>query len=213
MNRALLPWLLGAAAGSLLLVAAGTAVMLAESKEAPKDHWAQSDTATIERIDVLESVRNAHLPRVGDPAEYLDAPDEVGARFFLQGQAKEKPVLLGAFCTCATCRATARWWQKLARQYPGRFSVAAMVSLPKGSPILNFQDQEGVRFPLLPDPGHNLSIRFPGPGSGSEALGCPRAWVVGRDGRYRYVMPMGAAPTPKVQSAIRQALGLPKTHA
>jgi hypothetical protein len=82
------------------------------------------------------------------------------------------------------------------------------VALPKGDALFRFHDELHVNFPLIPDPDHALSARYPGEGEGSEALGCPRAWVIGKDGRYRYVMPQGAAPDANVLRPILRALGL-----
>src|SRR5262249_28072733 len=99
-------------------------------------------------------------------------------------------------------------WSRLLRQHPRDFIAAALIALPKGEPLWDLHDNAGVIFPLIADPDHSLSARYPGPGEGSAALGCPRAWVIGRDGRYRYIMPMGSAPTPEVMRQITRALGL-----
>src|SRR5437870_1692044 len=85
-------------------------------------------------------------------------------------------------------------------------TAGALISLPRGDQLFDFHDSAGVKFPLIPDPDHAISARFRGPGEGYASLGCPRAWVIGTDGRIRYVMPMGSAPTPGTLAAIERAL-------
>lgn len=204
-------WLFSFGGGVCLLACTAAGLTLVQSRRADPYRWAGPTAGSpphYERIDAIEAVKSARLPRVGETAEYLSEPDEVGAPFYLQGHLREHPVLLGAFCTCSTCRETAKWWNRLAKKRPGKFQAAAIVSLEPGGPSIAFSMELGLGFPLLPDPNHALSARFPGPGQGSAALGCPRAWVIGKDGRYRYVMPMGSAPTPAVRKAIVRALGL-----
>lgn len=201
-------WILAGLGGSAALVAA--ALVLTPPPAPQKSAYFESrPPAPLERIDLIQAVRDATPPSVGKPAPILDEPDEVGARFNLQAHYGQRPVLLGAFCTCSRCRETATAWEKLLKRWPGRFTAAAIVALPKDDPVIRFHDELGLSFPLIPDPQHALSAQFPGPGEGSEALACPRAWVIGRDGRFQYVMPMASDPTPAVLAKITAALGLP----
>jgi len=208
MQRLYKPYLAGFAVGSLILVSAAAAVVMGQGGAKRDDRWAEPNTAQYQRIDIIETIQNSRKPKVGETAQLLDAKDEVGARFHLQRQLELKPVLLGAFCACEKCRETGKWWQKLLDQYPGKFQAAAIVAVPSGEPAVNFVDRLRLRFPIIPDPSHSLSAQFPGPGEGNESLGCPRAWVIGRDGKYRYVMPMGSVPTSAIQREIRRALAL-----
>ena len=164
-------------------------------------------TQPIERLDLIETVRSAPKPRVGAVAEDLDATDEIGARFHLTTKL-DRPFLFGAFCSCGVCRRTAARWSELHARYFREFSAGALLALPKGDAVFEFHDSLQVNFPLVPDQDHALSARYPGEGAGSAALECPRAWVIGKDGRYRYVMPQGSEPTPEVLRNICQALGL-----
>lgn len=202
-------WILGTLCGSILLAGAAAGLVLSSPPgPARSPYFAEKPEAPLERIDTLEAVRSAVRPHVGERAQPIVTVDEVGAPFNLEAQYTQRPVLLGAFCACTRCRETAAAWEKLLRRHPGQFTAAAIVALPKGDPIIEFDNSLRLSYPLLPDPNHALSSRFPGPGSGSEALRCPRAWVIGRDGRYRSVMPMAAAPTARVLARIAGALGL-----
>lgn len=201
-------WILAGLGGSAALVA--TALLLTPPSAPQKSAYFESRSpAPLERIDLIQAVRDATPPAVGRAAPPLDEPDEVGARFNLQTHCRQQPVLLGAFCTCSRCRKTAKAWEELLQRWTGRFTAAAIVALPKDDPIIRFHDELRLSFPLMPDPQHTLSAQFPGPGEGSEALACPRAWVIGRDGRFRYVMPMASEPTADVLARISAALGLP----
>jgi peroxiredoxin len=163
---------------------------------------------SVERMDLVEAVASAKRPKVGAQMADFETKDEIGVDFQLHEQL-DRPLLFGAFCTCSTCKETARVWSALVRKYPSQFRAAALVSLPKGDQLFDFHDSLRVKFPLVPDPDHRFSALFPGPGEGYEALGCPRAWVVGRDGKCKYVLPMGHAPDAKAMNSIRRALGLP----
>lgn len=199
------------AAGTTLLVASALFVSSAPRKVSALEQYAgrkvQQPSPPLERLDLIQAVREARRPKVGEPAADLDVTDEIGARFHLTARL-DRPLLLGAFCSCGTCRRTASAWSRLSTRYPAQFSAAALLALPKGDAIFQFHDTLGVNFPLIPDPNHSLSARYPGVGEGSEALACPRAWVIGKDGRYRYVMPQSAPPSPQVLRAVAKALGL-----
>jgi peroxiredoxin len=161
----------------------------------------------IERFDLIEIVNSARPIRIGVAFPDFEARDEIGAPFRLTSHL-DRPLLFGAFCTCTRCRETAGRWTDLLRRHPAEFTAAALVALPRGDQLFEFHDGLGINFPLIPDPDHRLSARYPGPGSGYAALGCPRAWVIGTDGRCRYVMPMNAAPTEATLAAITRALHL-----
>ena len=196
--------------GTLLMVTAATATLLPSFHRAPAKAPAPASSAAepIERLDLLETLRSAHRPRVGAVADDFDVKDEIGARFHLRSLL-DRPLLLSAFCTCAHCKATARLWSDLQRKFPNRFNAGAVVALPRGEQLFDFHDELRVTFPLIPDADHTLSAHYPGPGEGYAGLACPRAWVIGRDGRYRYVMPAGKVPGAKELREIAHALELP----
>lgn len=203
------PILVAFCAGTLLMVSAATATLLPSLRRAPAPAASRTGSAEepIERLDLLETLRAAPRPRVGALAEDLDVKDEIGARFHLRALL-DRPLLLSAFCTCERCKATARLWSDLQRKFPNRFNAGAVVALPRGEQLFDFHDELRVTFPLIPDPDHSLSAHYPGPGEGYGAMGCPRAWVIGRDGRYRYVMPAGKVPGAKEMREIARALSL-----
>lgn len=207
------PVLIAFATGASVLVASAFFVTSVPQKVSAIEQYAAPKSETpLERLDLLQAVREARRPKLGEVAEDLDVPDEIGARFHLAAH-RDRPLLLGAFCSCGACRRTAVAWSRLHARFPGQFSAAALIALPKGDAVFRFHDELRVNFPLIPDPAHALSARYPGEGEGSAALGCPRAWVIGTDGRYRYVLPQGTAPNPTVLRSIGSALGLPKLPA
>jgi len=202
------PLLIAFATGTAVLISSALFVSSVPQKVSALERYGNSKPSEpLERLDLIQSVREARRPKVGEVAEDLDVTDEIGARFHLATRL-DRPLLLGAFCSCGACRRTAAAWSRLHARYPAQFSAAALVALPKGDALYGFHDSLKVNFPLIPDPDHALSARYPGKGEGSEALGCPRAWVIGRDGRYRYVMPQGSEPTPQVLRAVAKSLGL-----
>lgn len=205
------PWLLTFCIGTALLLG-GAGLFLLPAQPRPRHFETSSSLASaarLERLDILETVRTSSRPRVGALAGDLDARDDIGARFHLEAF-RGRPVLFGAFCSCSACVETSRRWNELVWQYPGRFAAAALLAVPRGTALFQFHDAHDIRFPLIPDADHALSAQYPGPGQDYAALGCPRTWVIGPDGRYVYIAPMGRAPTPAILASIRRALGLGK---
>ena len=209
------PLLIGFACGAVLFVSAAVATVLPDLHASPHTSASKPATAAaaegsdgIERLDLLQSVRAAKHPQVGAEAPDFIAKDEIGSTFQLSTH-HDRPQLFGAFCTCKTCQETAQAWSALSRQYSTKFTTTALIAMPAGEKLYGFHDRLRLTFQLIPDPEHQLSAQFPGPGEGYAAMGCPRAWVIGKDGRYKYVMPMGSRPTATVMGNIRRALGLP----
>jgi peroxiredoxin len=202
------PLLIAFATGTAALIASALFISSVPQKVSAIERYGnRKPSEPLERLDLIQAVREARRPRVGEVAEDLDVADEIGARFHLKSRL-DRPLLLGAFCSCGACRRTAAAWSRLHARYPAQFSAAALLALPKGDALYAFHDSLQVNFPLIPDPNHALSARYPGAGEGSAALGCPRAWVIGKDGRYRYVMAQGSEPTPEVLRSVTKALGL-----
>ncbi len=200
-------------AGVLLLLAASACVLVPGL--APRTAMAaytETRPVAAPPRDAVAEANRAPRPEVGAEAPDLDVSDEIGAEFHLRSH-RGRPVLLSVFCPCAVCRETAQRWRDLFHEHPRDFVAAALVALPKGDALFDFHDSLRLNYVLIPDPSRVLAAAYPAPGAGPAALTCPRAWVIDRTGRYRYVVPAGAAPSPAVLAKVRRALGIPEPGA
>lgn len=130
-------------------------------------------------------------PRVGGQAPSFTLAAADGSSHTLR-QVRGRPTLLSFVCGCSACRQLARAWNSLQREHPsvGMVAVTSMTAIE----ARNFARTEGIRVPVLLDPGQALSTLW-------RSTECPRCWIIRPDGKIAYSSAEGA----QVAEILREA--------